>query len=199
MEPGSDPPSGTRRSGGHVTRNAGWRAHVALVVTLSDFRATKDEVFRHSQDSPLDHEDRHRFTGLHYYADDERLRFVLDLDPAGAGSSEEVEMSNGSSERMDRAGHFEFVVDGARVRLTAFGPEESGSLFIPFRDATGRTETYPAGRYVEAEPTDDGLWVLDFNRAYNPYCAYSDQWRCPLPPAENWLTVEIRAGEKRFH
>lgn len=168
-------------------------------MTLREFRAAKDDLFLHSHDSPLDHDQRHGFAGLRYYPEDETLRFVLDLDTTEAGTSEEVEMSNGSSERMARAGHFAFAVDGKQARLTAFGPEESGSLFIPFRDATGRGETYPAGRYVEAEPAKDGRWMLDFNRAYNPYCAYNDRWRCPLPPPENWLDLEIRAGEKRFH
>lgn len=78
------------------------------------------------------------------------------------------------------------------------GPS-SRALFIPFRDATGRTESYPAGRYVEAEPDGDGRWILDLNRAYNPYCAYNDAWRCPLPPVENWLDAQVRAGEQRFH
>lgn len=162
-------------------------------------RTAKDDFFRRSHDSPLDHEQRHSFTGLRYYPVDPALRLILDLDTSDAGSSEEIEMSNGSSERMDRAGHFAFRVDGKPVRLTAFRSHGDGSLFVPFRDATGRTETYPSGRYVEAEPAPDGRWTLDLNRAYNPYCAYNDAWRCPLPPRENWLEVEIRAGEKRFH
>jgi len=76
---------------------------------------------------------------------------------------------------------------------------QGDELFIPFRDATSGKDTYGAGRYVEAEPLGKGRYLLDFNRAYNPYCAYNDDWRCPLPPAENWLTVAIRAGEKSFH
>ncbi len=167
---------------------------------IRELRAAKDEFFR-SHDSPLDHEQRHGFDGLRYYAEDPEYRFVLDLDTADAGSAEEIEMSNGSSAPMVRAGHFAFDVDGRSVRLTAFrsNGHDHGSLFVPFRDATGRTETYGAGRYVEAERTEDGRWLLDLNRAYNPYCAYNDAWRCPLPPRENWLDVEIRAGEKRFH
>ena len=168
-------------------------------MALEEFRAAKDDFFRRGHDSPLDHEQRHGFKGVRYYTEDQAFRFVLELETAEAGTSEEIEMSNGSSERMVRAGYFDFPVDGKPVRLTAFRSGGGGSLFIPFRDATGRTETYPSGRYVEAEPSDGGRWLLDFNRAYNPYCAYNDSWRCPLPPPENWLEVEIRAGEKRFH
>ncbi len=168
-------------------------------MTIAELRAAKDDFLRRSHESPLDHEQQHGFKGLRYYPEAQAFRFVLGLDTTEAGGSEEIEMSNGSSDRMVRGGHFDFAVDGKPVRLTAFRSGEGGSLFIPFRDATGRTESYPAARYVEAEPTEADRWLLDFNRAYNPYCAYNDKWRCPLPPAENWLDVEIRAGEKRFH
>ncbi len=166
---------------------------------LDEFREAKDEFFRRSPDSPLDHEQRHHFSGLSYFPPNDALRLEVALDPSGSGTAEEIEMSDGSSERMVRAGRFSFAVDGRSVGVTAFRSEADRSLFVPFRDATGGTDTYPSGRYVEAEPMDEGRWVLDFNRAYNPYCAYNDAWRCPLPPRENWLDVEIRAGEKRFH
>lgn len=165
---------------------------------VRELRKAKDDFFRSSHDSPLSHEQRHGFRGLRYFPEQPALRLELELDRSGAGGTEDVEMSDGSSDVMARAGHFTFRVDGADVRLTAFA-SNGGTLFIPFRDATNRDETYPAGRYVEAEPTSDGGWELDLNRAYNPYCAYNDAWRCPLPPQENWLTVPIRAGEKRFH
>lgn len=174
-------------------------SHVQDLVNIRELRAAKDEFFRHSHDSPIDHAQRHSFTGLRYYPEDPAFRFSLDLDTSDAGAPEEIEMSNGSSDVMIRAGHFNFAIGGTPVRLTGFRSEEDGSLFVPFRDGSGRTDTYPAGRYVEAESSDDGRWLLDFNRAYNPYCAYNDAWRCPLPPRENWLAVEIRAGERRFH
>ena len=70
------------------------------------------------------------------------------------------------------------------------------SGFLPFRDATSGPETYGAGRYLDAEITSDGRVLLDFNRAYFPYCAYGEGWTCPLPPAENWLRAAVRAGER---
>ena len=168
-------------------------------MTLEAFRTAKDDFFGGGHDSPLDHEQRHGFSGLRYYPEDPAFRLTVELDATEAGRSEEIETSNGSAEPMIRAGQLHFIVDGRSVHLTAFRSHDDGTMFIPFRDATGKTETYPAGRYVEAEPAADGRWLLDFNRAYNPYCAYNDEWRCPLPPVENWLDVEIRAGEKRFH
>ena len=76
-------------------------------------------------------------------------------------------------------------------------------LFIPFKDATTGKETYPAGRYLDMESgtgqMPDGKWILDFNNAYNPWCAYSTDYACPLTPQENILEVEILAGEKYIH
>ena len=73
---------------------------------------------------------------------------------------------------------------------------------MPFRDATSGKESYGAGRYLDLEAetdrTADGLWILDFNEAYNPWCAYSKNYVCPFTPPENWLTVPVRAGEKQY-
>jgi len=72
------------------------------------------------------------------------------------------------------------------------------TLFIPFKDATSGKETYGAARYLEIEETEVGIFLVDFNKAYNPYCAYSEAYSCPFPPRENWLEVAIKAGEKKF-
>ena len=95
-------------------------------------------------------------------------------------------------------GTLEFAVPGGSAQLAgyAFEPGPVSELFIPFRDTTSGSETYGAGRYLDLEPEDDGTYVLDFNIAYNPWCAYAPQYSCPLPPRENWLTFPIEAGEK---
>jgi uncharacterized protein (DUF1684 family) len=83
--------------------------------------------------------------------------------------------------------------------LTAFHDLESrdaNRLFVPFTDLTSGTETYPAGRYMELDPTPTGIYVVDFNIAYNPYCYYSPEYDCPYPPKENRLGIPIRAGER---
>lgn len=88
--------------------------------------------------------------------------------------------------------------DGTVQELQVFGPlgdEKRHSGFIPFRDETSGTETYVAGRYVDA-PLQGGLLRVDFNRAYHPYCAYDDGWTCPLPPGQNRIRAAVRAGEK---
>ena len=164
-------------------------------MDVATLRREKDELFGNSHDSPLTHEQRHVFSGLRYFPEDPTYRFEVALEPESAPVAEPVETSDGSTSELVRAGHLRFRV-GRRRMLLAY--EQGHSLFIPFRDRTSGDETYGAGRYVEAEPLGSGRYLLDFNRAYNPYCAYNESWSCPLPPRDNWLDVAIRAGEQTF-
>ncbi len=166
-------------------------------MDVASLRDQKDEVFRRGHDSPLTPQQQRGFSGLRYFADDPAYRFEVTLAASAAGGQDEVEMSDGSSSSLLRAGQVSFRVGDREARLLAY--EQGRELFIPFRDATSGKETYGAGRYVEAVPLEGGRYLLDFNRAYNPYCAYNENWRCPLPPRENWLDVAIRAGERSFH
>ena len=164
-------------------------------MDLLELRHEKDAFFGGPHDSPLTVEQRRTFAGLKYFDPDPAFRFEVTLE-GPAGAVEEVEMSDGTTDHLQRAGTVRFTIDGADTSLLAF--HQGDALFIPFRDATSGTDTYGAGRYVEAEALGGGRYLLDFNRAYNPYCAYNDDWRCPLPLPENWLKVAIRAGEKGF-
>ena len=108
--------------------------------------------------------------------------------------------STGETRRQVRAAKLEFDTPSGPAVL--FGYKDAGrarcdTIFGPFRDATSGKETYGAGRYLDLEEPHRDEAVVDFNLAYNPYCAYSEAYSCPLPPAENWLKVEVTAGEKR--
>jgi len=166
-------------------------------MDVANLRRAKDEYFGRAHDSPLTVEQRTQFGGLRYFPEDAAYRFTVTVDPTESAYAEDVEMSDGSTSRLRRLGTVRFDLDGERLTLVAY--EQGDDLFIPFRDGTSGKETYGAGRYVEAEPLGGGRFALDFNRAYNPYCAYNDAWRCPLPPPDNWLSVAIRAGELSFH
>ena len=132
---------------------------------------------------------------------DWRLVARLDTTTPGAGDHAEIATSTGQVRHMHVAGELVFDKDGAQHRLTAFVSERDGYevLFIPFRDTTSGTETYGAGRYVEAPFDSDAASdpvELDFNYAYNPSCVYSPAYDCPYPPAQNRLSVPVRAGER---
>ncbi|MFQ5838865.1 MAG: DUF1684 domain-containing protein [Thermoplasmata archaeon] len=169
---------------------------------LGQLRREKDRFFKESHHSPIPDEERASFTGLEYYPYNPDL--VLEVELQELDEPQNVVMAtsvSGEEVLYHRVGYFEFEVSGQVQRLYAYRSaheHETGrpTLFIPFRDATSGKETYGAGRYLEVEVIPSGKYVLDFNLAYNPYCAYSDLYVCPLPPSENWLKTEIRAGEK---
>ena len=162
---------------------------------LEEFRKRKDEFFGTGAESPIPAEERPSFAGLKYFPEDPTFKFEVSL--ARVPEEEfDFETSSGEKKLFRRIGRLEFSVAGQPARLTLY-QAASGSYFLTFRDATSGKETYGAGRYLEVEEKD-GKFDLDFNYAYNPYCAYTSGYSCPLPPLENWLKVSIRAGEKSY-
>jgi uncharacterized protein (DUF1684 family) len=109
----------------------------------------------------------------------------------------QMQTTTGGVQTYTRFGKFKFTVEGQEAELTLYAGAHG--YFLPFVDSLAGTETYGAGRYLEPEPVGDGKFLVDFNLAYNPFCAYNDRWACPITPRENRLTVPIRAGEKLFH
>ena len=175
------------------------------VKDIEAIRREKDFFFKEEHESPIPHELRDKFSGLAYFPVDskDRIRSRLVRDP----NPQRVVLatSKGIPRDMIRVGAFEFEIHGTKQRLAAYKAvslpghhHEDRSLFVPFRDATSGKESYGAARYLDIEEQPADEYILDFNVAYNPYCAYSDDYVCPFPPRENWLTVPIRAGEKNF-
>lgn len=143
------------------------------------------------------------YKGLEYFPVDPAYRFVLPLTPNPAADTVVIASTRGNSRRAIRAGWFDFRIAGKPQRLEAVRLLEPGvgehDYGIFFRDATSGQETYELGRYVDVERLADGRFLLDFNLAYNPACAVSDHYNCPIPPRANTLRVAIRAGEKDSH
>ena len=168
---------------------------------LTEFRAEKDAFFREHPSSPLTASQRGTFQGLSYFPENRELVVGTSLETDGVDRDETIVMqtTTGGEQTYHRAGVVRFEVDGQPAQVTLYSSPEMHELFVPFRDATSGKETYGAGRYLEVEPPDArGNVVVDFNDAYNPYCAYNPEWSCPIPPGENWLPVAIRAGERNF-
>ena len=171
-----------------------------VMTEISDFRKAKDQYFGGGQNSPLTVDQRNRFRGLQYFSENEGLRFVLAVEEFPNDSKDLIQMatSTGDTAPHTRWGQLKFEVDGAPVALTAYRGADGDDYFLPFMDATTEDESYADGRYLDLPATGDGRLVVDFNYAYNPYCAYNPNWSCPIPPSENRLTVSINAGEKTF-
>lgn len=159
-------------------------------------RNKKDAFFRENTESPL--VDKRSFTHLNYYAPNLTYRVSARLEPfADASQKMTVRMSDGSEEIYEKYAHAVFELSGQACRLLI--TKTSGNYSILFRDGTSGKTTYGGGRYLdlEADQLTSNRVTLDFNAAYNPYCAYNPRYACPLPPAENTLPVAVEAGEKQ--
>lgn len=173
-------------------------------IHLSNFREQIDDFMQFHPQSPLDDDQRDGFIGLDYYDENPALAFIVAVDRLPDDEPLiEMETSTGDSRQFRRWGMIAFDVDGEPARLTLYSDAADEELFLPFRDATSGNETYGAGRYLDnhrpgLRRVGENEVEVDFNYAYNPYCAYSPYFSCPLPPRENWLNVPIRAGEKDF-
>jgi len=165
---------------------------------LTAFRAARDKQFREDKD-PIPANKRDVLLPLRYYPPDPAYTVAAVLRLGQERPVVLMPTSTGTIRKYERVGVLEFTFQGENLSLGAFieaGTREIEGLFVPFVDATSGTETYPAGRYLDIPPTTTGLYEIDFNRAYNPYCAYNATYECPYPPPSNRLKVEIRAGEK---
>lgn len=143
------------------------------------------------------------YKGLEYFPVDLTYRYTLSLTPNTNPDTVVILSTRGNRRKAIRVGWFSFTVGKTECRLVATRLLEPGvgesDYSIFFRDQTCGKESYPMGRYVEAEKLEGGRFLLDFNRAYNPACAFSDHYNCPIPPKENHLNVRIPAGEMDAH
>src|SRR3979411_1167941 len=167
------------------------------ISELEQFRAGKDDFFGHDHRSPLTSEQQRKFEGLAYFPQNPALTVKAKIDRNVEPGVVRMETTKGQEQSYHRYGLVSFQVDGEATQVTLYASKGGNELFLPFRDVTSGKETYGAGRYLDLHRHGDEI-VVDFNYAYNPYCAYNPDWSCPLPPAENWLKVAIRAGEKNF-
>jgi uncharacterized protein len=167
------------------------------MTTLEEFRAEKDAFFREEPQSPLTPEQKREFHGLNYFPENPQLSFEVEVEKFPEKEKIQMQTSTGDIQTYMRYGRIKFSVDGKEAELTVYG--DRNGYFLPFVDSQAGKETYPAGRYLEPEALPNGKFLVDFNLAYNPYCAYNEMWSCPLTPFENHLDVPIKAGEKLFH
>jgi len=166
---------------------------------LAAARIAKDQQFREASDSPIPKEKRDGLLPLPYFPVDPAFTVPAALKLSDDRPVFEMPTSTGALRKMQLVGTLEFTFEGERRSLGAFvedGTQQITNLFVPFADLTTGMDTYAAGRYLDIEPTTTGYYTIDFNRAYNPYCAYNATYECPFPPPSNRLNVAIRAGEK---
>ncbi|MBN1665895.1 MAG: DUF1684 domain-containing protein [Anaerolineales bacterium] len=163
---------------------------------LMTFRKAKDDFFANDPQSPLSADQKHSFHSLSYFPESSDFRFEVQIERTSNQNEVHIPTSTGEIEVYKRYGTFHFQLEGQEAKLTIFAAPSG--YFLPFIDGLAGSETYPAGRYLEPQHLGKNRFLIDFNLAYNPYCAYNDFWSCPLTPPENRLSVPIGAGEKIF-
>jgi uncharacterized protein (DUF1684 family) len=165
---------------------------------INQIRENLDYFFKSSADSPLTMQQKQSFTGLSYFPVNQKLNFSVNLQQYEDPEEITILATKGDERRYLRFGYFEFYHKNTKHRLTVFKHVDDDYLFIPFKDKTSGKESYGGGRYIDLEPSNEGLYRIDFNLAYLPYCAFNDGYSCTLVPPENFLEVPIHAGQKNF-
>ncbi len=144
---------------------------------------------------------------LDFFKPDEKYSVIADFKRTFNEKPFDMVTSSGKKKRYAKYGELSFQLDGKTIVLEVYQslklmamPQYKEYLFLPFKDATNGNESYGAGRYIDFEMSDikDDKVSLDFNKAYNPYCAYTDGYNCPYPPQANHLDIPVYAGEKVF-
>lgn len=170
---------------------------------LKTSRAQKDDYMKGDPESPFK-DSKESFTGLKYFEPNPKFRINADLEPVENKKMVVLQTSDGKEQRYLEYAHASFSIDDVPCKLLILEVADNGpfrgTLFLAFADQTSAIDTYGAGRYLDVKKTPGAQSItLDFNEAYNPYCAYSDSFSCPFPPKENNLHVAILAGEKTYH
>lgn len=172
---------------------------------IAHYRAERVKEFLENPRSPLHTEEQ--LQGLRYFPPDKRYRVIATFQRTPNEKPFFMATSAGISREYVKYGVAYFELEGQRLRLALYKdlrfrnvPTYASHLFLPFRDLTNGEETYGGGRYIDLDEADikDGKIIIDFNKAYNPWCHYADGYACPIPPVENHLSVAIRAGEMNY-
>ena len=172
----------------------------AYVQDLIEFRKDKDRRFLEEDESPLDKAQKGVFDSLRYFDPNPAYRIVADLEwMNNAPAFSLPTTADGQTQEYRRIAEASFQLGGKPqevVLLESVERPDEPNMYLFFRDETSGEDTYGAGRYVEVEKRRKKTCIIDFNRAYNPYCAYNEYYVCPIPPKENYISVRVEAGEK---
>lgn len=181
------------------------QAQLSYEEEIIKHRAEINEEFKNDSTSILTPEDRLEFKTLDFFAPDYKYNVEVKFRKFKGNEVVGFATSSDRIAKYKKYGTLKFKLDGVKCKLTVYQPARPipgypGYLFLPFQDLTNGEETYGGGRYLDFKESEiSKKFRLDFNLCYNPYCAYSDGYSCPVPPSENHLEVEIKAGVKKFH
>ncbi|TQI71601.1 hypothetical protein JM79_2541 [Gramella sp. Hel_I_59] len=175
------------------------------VKASEEYQVQLNEDFRDFEESPLEKEDLENFDGLEFFVIDTTYIVEAEFIRTPSESPFEMQTSTSRTSTYVKYGELYFELKGKEFMLNLYqnqslrsDPEYFDYLFLPFTDETNGISTYVGGRYIDFSIPEEKTVTIDFNRAYNPYCAYSGRYSCPIPPKENHLETSIPAGVKKF-
>ena len=176
------------------------------IETAFQFQERLNREFADSISSPLQAEDLVKFKHLDFFPVNDSYLVQAEFIKVKGGKVFQMKTSTDRLPKYKVYGSLRFELDGKKFELFVYQNQElkkkkgyEDYLFLPFTDYTNGVETYGAGRYIDMRIPKTNMVILDFNKAYNPYCAYNKRYSCPVVPSENDLPIEIRAGVKKFH
>lgn len=166
------------------------------LTSIQDLRKQKDSFLKTDKESPI--KDKTTFMGLKYFEINPNFKVIGKLDKFASDQTINISMTGGETEEYEAYGNVSFEIDGKKYSLKIFKTPE-GNLFLPFKDLTSNKETYGAGRYLDfgVDDVKNNQIEIDFNEAYQPYCAYNESFTCPITPAENFLNLALKVGERQ--
>jgi uncharacterized protein (DUF1684 family) len=174
----------------------------AYIEKIEAERERQFKFIRFNVESPLNDSQKMAFKKLNFYPIDPTYRVKAKMIPVENKKVRELPLTDGSVEKYIEHSFVEFSFDGAKTNrlllLQAMNEPDKRNFFLAFTDDTSAKETYGGGRYINARQDGKNSITLDFNLAYNPYCAYNPDFACPIPPKENMLSIAIPAGEKNY-
>jgi uncharacterized protein len=175
----------------------------SLIKTIQVFQKELNSFYRDSIESPLGKDLAFKFKGHEFYPADVKYCVKARLKRTPGEAPFKMATTKSITKDYVKYGEITFTVKGKKLKLNVYQSLDlmktekyKNYLFLPFKDLTSGNGSYGGGRYIDLLTTDSDTILVDFNKAYNPYCAYSDQYYCPIPPKENFLDVEIKAGLK---
>lgn len=176
------------------------------VASIKDYQQKMNIKFSDPDDSPLTKDDRKKFEGLDFFPIDSTFKVTAEFKLYKNPKTFAMPTTTDRLPLYRTYGVAVFNLNGKKLALHIYQnqdliqqPEYKNHLFIPFNDETNGEETYGGGRFLDVEIPDGDTIVIDFNKAYNPYCAYNKNYSCPIPPQENDLAIAIKAGVKNYN
>lgn len=175
----------------------------AILKTISEFQNEIKLNWETPETTPLMEDEKNDFRGIEFFPIDLKYRITADFIPLSNGRILPFPTSANKTKYYKEYGVLNFKINDKPLKLTVYASDPpiegyENSLFLPFMDDTNGETSYGGGRYLDFETFDikENQLIIDFNKAYNPYCAYSKYYNCPIPPANNYLEIQIKAGEK---